>query len=300
MNEKQEVLRDAVLKDAIPAGLRLDMESIAVYKLDVFTNGDVKIGGLADKSEYTISKNQNDELEIAFLDGSTAGYEVRYTTLIEDVSKVQFVNTADFVTSGKPTSATGTVTVERGEHLTKHGVFDAKTGRVTWTVGFNFDGADVAKEDAVLHDLFDATHRLVDGSVVVRHANVDGNGVVTQGDVLAATDYSVIPQKNATQNGFDLQFADGVKTAYQVTYETELVDSDADVSSVVNRVGTVDTPEKIATVSTAAQSITKRLVDADYHSKTMKWEQRVNVHNYALDNVVVRDSFASGGDGTPW
>ncbi|MBC1500147.1 LPXTG cell wall anchor domain-containing protein [Listeria weihenstephanensis] len=295
VNEKQDVLRDAVLKDAIPTGLRLDTESIAVYKLDVFTNGDVKVGGMADKSEYTISKNQNDELKIMFVDGSTGSYEVRYTTLIEDASKKQFVNTAEFVTSGKPTSATGTVTVERGEHLAKQGVFDAKTGRVMWTVGFNFDNADVAQADAVLHDLFDATHRLVDGSVVVRHVSVDGNGAVSQGDVLAATDYSVIPQSSATQNGFDLHFTDGVKTAYQVTYETELVDPDADVSSVVNRVGTADSPEKTATVSTATQNIAKRLVDADYHAKIMKWEQRINEHNYALDNAVIRDSFASGG-----
>lgn len=295
VNGKQNVMQDAVLKDAIPDGLVLDADSIEVYRLDVFMDGSSKVGELADASEYTIVNTDDGSLEIRFADGSTAAYEVRYKTAIEDMSKVDFTNVATFENGGKTVTDSATVPIKRGEHLNKRGTFDPKTQRVKWTIEYNFDGMSVAQQDAVLHDLFDGTHSLVDGSIVVKHVSIDTDGNAVAGDVVPAEDYVVTPVVNGTQNGFDLQFNDGVQTAYVITYETEMTDANADLTTVVNEVETPNAPPKKTTVSVVAHSITKQLVDADYSSKTMKWEQHINVHNYAMDNAVIRDTFASGG-----
>lgn len=295
VNGKQQVMQNAVLKDAIPDGLTLDVDSIAVYRLDVFMDGSSKVGELADASEYTIVKTDDGSLEIRFADGRTDAYEVRYKTAIEDMSKVDFTNVATFENNGASVTDSATIPIKRGEHLTKRGTFDPKSQRVKWTIEYNFDGMSVAQQDAILHDLFDGTHQLVDGSLVVKHVSIDADGDAVTGDVVPGADYVVTPVANGTQNGFDLQFHDAISTPYVITYETEMTYDNADLTAVVNGVATPNAPLEETTVNVVAQSITKQLVDADYSSKTMKWEQHINVYNYAMDHAVIRDTFASGG-----
>ncbi|MBC2327143.1 LPXTG cell wall anchor domain-containing protein [Listeria booriae] len=295
VNGKEDVLRNAVLKDTLPAGLTLDADSIEVYRLNVFMDGSAQLDGLADATEYTVVSGAGRTLEIQFADGSSTAYEVRYKTTIEDVTKTSFKNAAEFTNNDVKATTSATIAIKRGDHLKKRGTFDPKTERVKWTVSYNFDGKTVAQQDATLHDLFDNEHQLVDGSIVVRNVTVDKDGKAIIGAIVTATDYQVTPTSTATQNGFDLQFTDGISTAYEVTYETKLSDTTTNPTTVTNNVETPNTPKESATVSIDSQNITKRLVDSDYSTKTMNWAQQINTNQYSLDNAVIRDTFASGG-----
>ncbi|MBC1400693.1 LPXTG cell wall anchor domain-containing protein [Listeria booriae] len=295
VNGKEDVLRNAVLKDTLPAGLTLDADSIEVYRLNVFMDGSAQLDGLADATEYTVVSGAGRTLEIQFADGNSTAYEVRYKTTIEDVTKTSFKNAAEFTNNDVKATTSATIAIKRGDHLKKRGTFDPKTERVKWTISYNFDGKTVAEQDAILHDLFDNEHQLVDGSIVVRNVTVDKDGKAIIGAIVPATDYQVTPTSTSTQNGFDLQFTDGISTAYEVTYETKLSDTTTNLTTVTNNVETPNTPKESATVSVDSQNITKQLVDSDYSTKTMNWAQQINTNQYSLDNAVIRDTFASGG-----
>ncbi|MBC2245055.1 collagen binding domain-containing protein [Listeria booriae] len=296
VNGNQKLLKNTVLKDPMQAGLSLDPTSIKVYKLNVFMDGTNSVGELADPSEYTIVPNANNTLEIDFADSMIQAYEVRYTTTITDLTKTSFTNKATLTSTGNTAvSASSTVNINRGKRLNKSSTYDSKTQKISWTINYNYDTATITQANAIIRDLFSNTYGLVPGSIVVKNVSIDGTGAATIGSTVPSTAYTVTPTSNGTQNGFNLQFNQGISGAYVITYDTVPTGLITSNINVVNQVSSPNTTTVSSTRGVTQGNISKRTTSINYNTKVMQWEQIINNNNYIMNHVFIKDRFTSDG-----
>ncbi|WP_159103070.1 SpaA isopeptide-forming pilin-related protein [Paenilisteria weihenstephanensis] len=296
VNGNQRLLKNAVLKDPMQAGLSLDAASIKVYKLNVFVDGTNALGELADPSEYTIVPNANNTLEIRFADNTIKAYEVRYTTTITDLTKTRFTNSATLTSRGNPSvTAMATVNINRGKRLNKSSTYDSKTQKISWTINYNYDTAAISQSNAIIRDLFTNTYGLVAGSIVVKNVSIDGAGAATVGSVVPSSAYTVTPVSNSGQNGFNLQFNAPITGAYVITYDTVPTDLVTSNLTVSNQVSAPNTTAVTATRAVTQGNISKRVTSTNYNTKVMQWEQIINNNNYIMNDAFIKDRFSSDG-----
>ncbi|AKG37753.1 hypothetical protein VK70_13515 [Paenibacillus durus ATCC 35681] len=299
VNKTLESVYGAEMSDPIPAGLTVDTVTAAVYQLDVQLDGTVSQGPLVDSAKYTFDV-KNGTLKLKFADSPITGaYRIVFSTAITDLTKTKFTNTASFSGDNlSPVTASATVAVQRAPSLQKYPIgYEPSTQTVTWGINYNYNYGMIPQTDAVLKDLFNDSQELVADSVKVYNVSVDSDGKATVGSQLAeGTDYTVTPASAAGKTGFKLQFLRDVNTPYFIEYKTKnkgrLFDSKRIYNTVTSGTYKAEYNQDIHPV------IIYKTVDAagaDYRNKTVDWKITLNEDNYPMSNVVVKDTFPSGG-----
>lgn len=297
VNGNQKFIKSPEVKDDIPTGLTLLPNTVEVYRLNVYTNGTNGLGSLADATEYTVIPQQDGSLDIQFNTPTLNAYEVRYTTKIDDLTKVKFTNTASLTTSNNPIATiASTVNINRSKHLNKLATYDSKTQKVKWTLQYNYDSKSITQENAILHDLFTNSHVLLPNSFSVKNVVVDASGNAAVGTTIPVGDYEVKETNTSSQNGFDLQFKNNLSGAYEINYETMPTKEITSNQLVMNQVSSPTNPNLVSINSTIIQgNISKRITSTNYSTKTIKWEQVVNNNNYKMSSTFLKDRFTSSG-----
>ncbi|CAM4070990.1 SpaA isopeptide-forming pilin-related protein [Bacillus manliponensis] len=294
INKTKDTLMNAVMKDAIPKGLSLDTNSIEVYYLNVDIDGNTTLGEKVNSSAYTISSPSESNLAIAFNDTINQAYQIRYKTKITDDSKTNFTNKATLSSDNqKDTETSATVTASHGTHLNKTSKYDPTDQTITWTITYNGDEKTIKQQDALLKDLFDNSHELVEGSVVVNKAAYDDSGKLVTGEIV--NNYTVTSQKNDKENGFNLQFNEDIHNAYVITYKTKPIGNVTTDNKIKNTVTTGGGSSSSNTTNTTQQNVIKSNTSVNYKDKTTSWKIEVNKNNYEMNNAVITDTFDHGG-----
>ncbi|UQZ32463.1 cell wall protein [Paenibacillus sp. PK3_47] len=298
VNKKLETVAGAAVTDPIPAGLAMDSTvTLAVYALTVQLDGSVVQGAPVDSSKYTAEVSDG-VLQVRFTDSAiSSAYRIAYTTAISSETKHTFTNTATFTGEGRtPASSSATVTVERGGTLKKMSAgYEWNTQTVSWAIEYNYNSKSIPQVNAVLEDLFDESHELIAGSLKVYPVVLNSAGNAVKGQTLTEnTDYSVTDITAAGKKGFKLQFANDLTSPYRIEYKIKAADRVFEDTVITNTV-TEGTYSSSATQLVRPAIIYKNLSGIDYKNKTTDWKITFNFDGYPMDNVVVTDSFPSGG-----
>lgn len=294
VNTTKDKLIDAVVKDALPSGLKLNHNSIKIYVLDVDVEGNKTRGELVDLSKYK-NKSTESTLEIDFPGEINQAYQIQFDSEIVDETIEHFKNTATLKSNNQPDkTASASVWVPHGKHLDKTSKYDPKTQTITWKILYNGDERVINQKDAVLHDLFDNTHQLIQDSIKVNKVTYDDSGKAVVGEEVHH--YSVTNTKAEGKNGFDLQFNENIKNAYQITYQTKASDNVLQDGKVVNTVKSDGQSGTSREAYIYQQNIIKwHQNPTNYKDKTTNWKIVVNYNNYEMNNAVIIDKFANGG-----
>ncbi|MFT8317734.1 MAG: SpaA isopeptide-forming pilin-related protein [Sporolactobacillus sp.] len=303
INKTENALTNAVVKDPLPAGLTLNKDSIKVFKItQVNLDGSVSTDSTPiDPSKYTVvGSDGGQSLEIDFNNSKdSSAYQIQYSTAITDSTKDNsFYNEATLSSTGQDDiKAHATVTTSTGPHLTKSSDYDKSKQTITWTVNYNGDNKAIL-DGTVLHDLFDNSQTLVDGSIKVYHATVNNDKTFSTGTVVESGEntYTATPTSTADKNGLDLTFhGSGNSGPYQITYQTKangLVTADGTVNNSVTENSGTSVP---ASQSVEQQGIIKSNTGANYADKTTTWQLKVNGNNYTLKDANIIDTFDNEG-----
>ena len=298
INTTLDKIKHAVVTDAMPEGLELIDGSVEVYHLQVNGDGSTLLGDKVEDGKVTVATNNGAKLELAFADETIGkAYEIRFSTKLTDgpSGKVKFENTA--VLSGddrEEAKATASVTVDRGEFLTKSYREDKDTGIVTWTVKYNFNEKQIPKDQAVITDEFNSIHTWIADSLKV----YKGNSTNAK-DLLSADDY--MAEATGT-NGFKLQFNQDIDSPYTIVYQTKPVDRlSAEGQQVKNKVVSGESSKEATTPAQQSRALAKGVSNVNFADKTAKWQITVNGDKkpdgskYSMDNVVITDTFPNNG-----
>ncbi|GGF75738.1 hypothetical protein GCM10010912_21110 [Paenibacillus albidus] len=298
VNKKLESVSNAVVTDPLPSGLSLDVPvTVAVYTLDVRLDGSVSQGAQLDSSEYSAEVTDG-ILSVRFSDPVITGaYRIQFSTAITDESRSSFTNTATFTGEGRtPADSSATVNVERGGSLKKYSTkYDSANQVISWAIEYNYNNKTISGPHAVLTDLFNDTQELVPDSLKVYPVTLDSAGKATKGDALTeGQDYTVTGAAGEKQNGFTLQFKDGISSPYRIEYQTKATDRVFNDSTVYNTVSDSTYSEQ-ASQHIRQVIVYKTLSVVNYQTQTLDWKVTLNGDNYQMNQVLVTDTFPAGG-----
>lgn len=295
VNQAMNDLTDPTITETWPDGVTVDKDSIKVYKLVMNLDGTVaSVGETLDPDQYTVDANGN----VTILGDTSDAYRVEYVTDINDSKipaaggSVPFKNQADLSDKNDPTKipAEATVTADYGKLLDKsRSGYDSANQQFSWTIKYNYGEKDIAQGDAVITDTMSDNMTLVQDSLVIYSVTFNADGTEVQGPPLPSSAYTVEPNPNGP--GFVIKFADGIDSAYKITYKTQ-VDGIVTGTTPVNNKVTVDTGESSSGNGNATQqNIIKSLRSVDYTNSTATWRLVVNRNHYTMNNLIVHDVF---------
>ncbi|UVI28353.1 LPXTG cell wall anchor domain-containing protein [Paenibacillus spongiae] len=298
-NKKLDKIKDAVVTDEIPAGMELNPGSIHIFPLKVNLAGNVSVDPAAVElvlnTDYKVEKtgdNNDKDFKITFLNEIDSAYRIEYSTKLTDRLE-KFDNTA--VLSGEgitPVDATASVDVSYGKLLDKESAYDRSSQTITWTIKYNYGEMDIPQADAKLTDLFNDSQALVPGTLHVYNVTVDGNGNGTRGSEVQNYTDTPIPAKDG-KAGFELQFNSAINTAYEIEYKTQPtgpVYANEKITNTVSTKGTDPVPKD----RWIFQQFGIKSLDADYISKTIKWNIQINGNNKPMTDLKIADTFTGG------
>jgi LPXTG-motif cell wall-anchored protein len=289
-NKQLETIEDAVLKDPLPNNLKLQPDSIKVYKLDVQLDGSVKQGELVDSSAYTV---QEEPFEISFGQLKDA-YRVEFVSDITDADGTSYQNTAMLTGSNvEEVSAKASVGVNRGKPLAKRSIaYDAIKQTITWEIQYNYNEKAIQQEDAVLVDLFDNSHSLIRDSLKVEKITIGENGQETDAELYS--NYQIAEQAPDGKHGFQLQFNEDIENAYKITYQTKadgrVMDDGHINNSVIAGENNIDTGQGIS-----QQILSKGYANVNYGEKTNTWNIDFNKDSHKMNDVIITDTYPNKG-----
>lgn len=290
-NKQLKTIEDAVLKDPLQANQQLQPDSIKVYKLDVQLDGSVKQGEEVSPSAYTV---QEEPFQINFGQLKDA-YRVEFKTDITDAEGTRYENTAFLAGSNtEELSAKASVSVSRGKPLAKRSIaYDAEKQTITWEIQYNYNEKNIQQQDAVLHDLFDASHVLIRDSLNVEKITIGENGQETGAEPY--TNYQVDEQPAADgKRGFQFQFKEDIQNAYKITYQTKAdgrVMEDGRINnSVVVGENTSETGQGVS-----QQVLSKGYSNVNYKDKTNNWTIDFNKDSHKMTDVFITDTYPNKG-----
>ncbi|MFP7479764.1 SpaA isopeptide-forming pilin-related protein [Terribacillus saccharophilus] len=290
-NKQLKTIEDAVLKDPLQANQQLQPDSIRVYKLDVQLDGSVRQGEEVSPSAYTV---QEEPFQINF-GQLTDAYRVEFKTDITDAEGTRYENTAFLTGSNtEELSAKASVGVSRGKPLAKRSIaYDAAKQTITWEIQYNYNEKNIQQRDAVLEDLFDASHILIRDSLKVEKITIGENG--QQAGEEPYTNYRVEEQPAADgKRGFQLQFNEDIQNAFKITYQTKADGRVLDDGSINNTV-TAGESETGADRGISQQVLSKSVPNVNYKDKTSNWVIDFNKDSHKMTNVVITDTYPNKG-----
>ncbi|WP_077307240.1 SpaA isopeptide-forming pilin-related protein [Terribacillus halophilus] len=290
-NKKLATIEDAVLHDPLQENLQLQPGSINVYKLDVQLDGTVKQGELVDPSNYQV---QEEPFSISFGQLKDA-YRVEFTTDITDADGRNYSNTATLTGSNleKDLSAKASVNVRRGEPLKKTNAhYDEKKQIITWEIEYNYNEKAIKQQDAVLTDLFDDSHVLLD-NIIVERITIGENGEEVSAAEVKNYHIDELTAKDG-KRGFQLQFDENIQNAYKITYQTKAEGRVLEDGRINNTVTTGEY-EKGAGGDIKQQVLSKFSSNVNYQKKTSDWTIDFNKDSHEMKNVVITDTYPNKG-----
>ncbi|QXE01095.1 SpaA isopeptide-forming pilin-related protein [Terribacillus sp. DMT04] len=290
-NKKLATIEDAVLQDPLQDNLQLQSGSINVYKLDVQLDGTVKQGELVDPSTYQV---QEEPFGISFGQLKDA-YRVEFTTDITDADGRNYSNTATLTGSNleKDLSAKASVHVRRGEPLKKTNAhYDEKKQIITWEIEYNYNEKTIQQQDAVLTDLFDDSHMLLD-NISVERITIGENGEEVSAAEVKNYHIDELTAKDG-KRGFQLQFDEDIQNAYKITYQTKAEGRVLEDGRINNTVTTGEY-EKGAGGDIKQQVLSKFSSNVNYQKKTNNWTIDFNKDSHEMKNVVITDTYPNKG-----
>lgn len=287
VNTNLKHVQNGVLTDPIPAGLTLDPNSIHVYELNVNVDGSTKVGQEI-TSGYQLTTNPAD-FKITFDQSIRSAYRVTYSTSVDKGTQTSYTNTATLTSDVESVKASATVSVKRGEFLSKNVVgYDDKTRTISWAINYNMNEQPISQDKALLKDRFNGTQQFLQNTFKV--VNVTTGTTMVEG-----TDYTLTPVTNDKgTNGFDLQFNSDITSGYTITYQTQATGRVYADEKVINKV-TSDGTSQQAGQNLQSTIFVKTLADANYSSKVATWKLVVNRDGYTMSDVVINDYFTNGG-----
>ncbi|MBO1913041.1 hypothetical protein J4G37_50575, partial [Microvirga sp. 3-52] len=125
-----------------------------------------------------------------------------YTTDIINQDQTDFKNKATLLSNNtKVADASASVQVKRGTPLAKRSAhYDAATQTITWEIKYNYNEKNIAKNDAILKDLFNGSQELLEDSFKVEEVTIDGNGKEVGWNKIDSG-YTITPISEAGKNG---------------------------------------------------------------------------------------------------
>jgi LPXTG-motif cell wall-anchored protein len=298
INKALDTVQNAVVTDPTPVGL--DTPSVvSVTYLNVALNGTTTPGVILDPSNYRVTI-VGGEIKVEFIGAAAVintAYRITYSTSILDAGS-SYTNKAFFSgTNQASVNSSATVDIQRGTHLAKSSTgYNSATQTIDWEIKFNYDETNIAQAAARVTDLFENSQDLVPGSIEVHNLSLGSAGTEDLGSALTLnSDYTITPvPSDGTNQGFTLAFLHDLNSAYQIVYQTKSIDRVEGDTRIDNTV-TSNTYHAEGHRDIIQSVMTKSFNNVDYMNKTVDWHIAINKDSYTMKNVVVTDTFYTGG-----
>lgn len=294
VNKALKKVTNAKISDIIPTGLAFTDGTLKLEKLDIDTDGVASNPVTVDPADYsvTLPVDPANELAISLGDINSA-YRLTYSTDINSthINTQSFTNTVNFTGDNiSPTSASKKVDNKRGELLKKSSTgYNESTQLIDWQIKYNFGENTIIP--ASITDLFDDKHKLA-GLFSVYEVPDPNTGA--KGDLVPASDYTVVDHTDAGKNGFILTFNSEVNSAYIIEYQTEPTTNVYDDAQINNNVTTDGDSDSISR-SIKQKFFSKSNSGVDYAARTIDWTISINGNGYDLHDMLFDDTFTNGG-----
>ncbi|KGX84227.1 collagen binding domain-containing protein, partial [Pontibacillus litoralis] len=292
-NKGLDKLENATFQDPILDGQELQKNSIKIYKLNVDVQGNVSKGEEVTKQFATSTDDGNVTIDFGTI---SEAYRVEFTTDITDEDGKNYTNKATVSSDNlDDLTASSTISVGRGKPLEKaKGKYDSANQTIEWQIKFNYNEKDIAKQDAILKDLFNDSMHLVDGSLEVREITIDSDGKGIPGDIVNNYKIKDITDTTNNKEGFELQFTEDISKAYIITYTTKADDRVFDAEKITNTVSYGDN-ESSVDQGVSQQIGIKKHGKVKYNEKTVDWKVDINQDSHVMNHLVITDTFTNGG-----
>lgn len=275
VNESGRTITNAVVTDAIPAGLTLDPSSVK-------SNGSYTI--LGQNVTFTLG-DINSKQTITF--STTVDPAVYNSNIYKSYS-----NTANLSGDGVPARAAANKTVGFSSNIIqKQGTgYDASKGIITWNIIVNSNKTSVAA-GAVVTDNIPIGQTYVAGSAILDNTTTAGDSAYT---AAASGDTS----KTGT---FSYTFSSAFSDTHTITFKTQVTDPkvyEANYSrtynNTVNLTAAGINQSASATQPVSSEIINKTGIGYNYATREISWKVVVNKNKMPITNAVITDNIPAG------
>ncbi|MGM8213099.1 Cna B-type domain-containing protein [Virgibacillus sp. W0430] len=294
-NKDLQKLNNAQLHDTLIGNHHYMSEPIKVYELKMNIDGTIA-------SATPLADNQFGSSFPLSLGTIDKAYRIEYKTKIDESDtgnayKNNVALHADELSS--PLNAQATVHVKRGQPLEKtNGAYNKEKQEVEWIVKYNFDERFIPENKAILTDVLQGNHALIDDSFEVHKITINQQtGAEASRELVSAgnapNQYTVHP----TSNGFTLEFNNAIDHAYEIKYKTKAVDRPGETENSYQINNTINDEfgnSKQAKTTISQQIFFKSHSGVDYKDKKVRWNIRINEDKQTMENVTFTDTLPVG------
>ncbi|MFD1067289.1 Cna B-type domain-containing protein [Oceanobacillus locisalsi] len=293
VNGGENPLTNGVLTDTLPDGVG-NPENFVVRPITYDVDGEESVGEPLDLGEFSDPTIGDGDFNWDLGDiPERSGYQVEYTTSIEDYEQGSFTNDAEFHHDDGELEAQTTVDGgERSNPIQKSGeqIYwsenEDEIGQIRWTITVNEGGSSI--DEAIVHDELPEGLGILSDSIAV-----DKNGEDVTADFDTA-DFPINLGEVSRDEVYTITFVTEIDWAevndgnYQhgntFTNKGKLTDGDDPIG------------EDDATVDYWRDSLLEKSGNQDftYEDKNLSWEITVNEAGHPVDNAVLTDTLPAG------
>lgn len=222
INKKQSNVDSPLLTDVFDSRMLYEMNSLKVYKLQMFSDGSSQLGAEYPATNYDLTTEFTEagrKIEVAFKNPINSAYRIVYQTRIDpdqiDTTHTSFsyTNNASF----QGTSKTATVVVTRGPLIVKDGVQNEQfnADKINWSISIN-------------QALYELINPKIEDSIPTGLAlNKDSIKVYEMPGKVAvvASSYSIVYDDENNPTKFTIIFNNNITKEYLVEYSTDIPDA---------------------------------------------------------------------------
>ena len=282
VNQSGRTINNAVVNDAIPAGLTLDTSTVKL-------NGVSKTAG----TDYTIA-GQNFTYNLGNITGQNI---ITFSTSVDQSiynsnNSPTYNNTATLTGDGVApgTSASKGVGVPTNIIQKQGSSYDASTGKITWTITVNSNKTNVAA-GAVVTDNIPSGQAYAPNSAKLDGALINNDSTINN------------PQ---TTNTLKYTFASAFSDTHTIQFQTQVTDLthykanySGTYSNPVNLTATGINENATGTQTVTSDVINKTGIGYDYSTRETTWQIVVNNNKMPITNAVITDAIPSGQQYVP-
>lgn len=293
INTNDEKITGTTVKDIIPEGLKLQEDSFVINKITLNYDGKKIVG-----DEFLSTPSiQGNEFEFEFDSIEPfKGYQIKYTTTIEDYSKDTFKNNATFSYNNKKLPADATVGgLTRSNPIEKSGRQVGNTDVIQWQIDVNKNGSLI--REAIVED------SLPDG-LTVDPESIQVVRIIQDGDRWVEGEAHP-DEESFTKFPIELGTL-GQEDAYRIKFKTDVDwekvnDGDYQKNNGFQNEATLKDGDKELNDDDAKVDIVRDPIlrkegvsNIDYDNKTVTWTIYVNEAGHNIGNVVLTDLIPEG------
>ncbi|WP_214859243.1 SpaA isopeptide-forming pilin-related protein [Exiguobacterium sp. s161] len=285
LNKGLKDITNAVWTDPLPAGLKLDTDSIRIERLVLKMDG--TIDQVVDVTkDYTVETTGAIRIDFKTMKNA---YRISFDTTIENEEAASFKNETALTGDGLSNiTASATVAIGRGVELDKKAIdYDDTEQIITWSADINYRQRDLSS--LVVTDDFTNTHELLD-EVKLYEIELNADGKESKRTEVPITSS---PRSDTETNGFTLTLPKN-GTAYQLVYQTRAIDrlfASGTVSNTISVNGLTDKADQ----SVGQAVLRKSHSTPNYATETIGWKIELNRDKKDMQNVVLTDDFTNEG-----